>query len=94
MLMNFLAIAISTFIASYAFIFLKAFQQRNVAFDNYLLIIPISLAMAFTEFYVFANFIEHGYSIWLVSIIGLGSGLGALTAALFHKKWFMKNVKS
>lgn len=88
-----LMILSSTFSASFVFVFLKAFQQRNVAFDNYHMIIPVSLVMAFAEFAVIHNFIKTGYNVDIILAIGLGSGSGALLAALCHKKWFMKKAK-
>lgn len=75
------------FLASFGFIALRAFQQRNVAFDNYWWIVPTSLLMAATEVYVVANIAARGYHLPLVLTIGAGSGLGALTAALLHKRF-------
>lgn len=82
--------ALITFGASFVFIFLKAAQQRNVAFDHYWWIVPTSMLMAVMEVYVIANIATRGYSWWLVLVIGLGSGLGALTAALLHKRFLSK----
>lgn len=82
---------ILTFLASFVFIWLRAFQQRNVAFDNYGWIMPTSLLMAVTEVYVIANVASMGYSLGLVLAMGLGGGLGATSAALVHKKWIKRN---
>lgn len=79
-----------TFCASFVFIFLKAFQQRNVAFDQYVWIIPTSLLMAAVEFYVIINAVQQGYSFWMILAIGFGSGAGALLAAITHKRMFSK----
>jgi hypothetical protein len=79
-----------TFFASFAFIFLKAFQQRNVAFDHHAWIVPTSMLMALVEVYVIANVAAKGFSIALVLAIGIGSGLGALSAAVTHKRMFAK----
>lgn len=76
-----------TFLASFIFIFLKAFQQRNVAFDHYWWIVPTSMLMAIVEVVVIANIALHGWELPLVLTIGVGSGLGALVAALAHKKF-------
>lgn len=81
---------LTAFAASFAFVFLKAFQQRNVAFDNYGWIFPTSIAMAATEVYVVASVAKNGWHVWLVLAIGAGAGLGALGAMLIHKKWVMK----
>jgi hypothetical protein len=79
---------ILTFGASFVFIFLKAFQQRNVAFDRYAWVLPVSFAMALVEVYVIANIAQKGFSLAIVLVIGLGSGLGALAAMLAHKRIF------
>lgn len=78
----------ATFAASFVFVFLKAFQQRNVAFDNYIAILPTSLLMAATEIIVISNIAQRGWSLPLVLTIGMGSGLGAISAALLHKRIF------
>ena len=85
-------IYITTFIASFAFIFLRAFQQRNVAFDNYVWIVPTSLLMASTEFVVISNIAQQQgyYNIWLVATTGMGGGGGSLLAAIIHKKYIKK----
>lgn len=85
---------LTTFAASFTFIFLRAFQQRNVAFDNYMAILPTSLLMAATEVVVIANIATMGWHIPLVLAVGLGSGTGALTAAIVHKKVFGKHDAS
>jgi len=73
--------------AMFVFVFLKAFQQRNVAFDHYLPIIPISWGMAVMEVYVISRIVLLGFDPILVLLIGTGSGLGALSAAVLHKRW-------
>jgi hypothetical protein len=80
----------STFAASFVFIFLRAFQQRNVAFDNYLAIVPTSLLMAATEVIVIANIASRGWHLPLVLAVGFGSGLGAIVAVLTHKRLFRR----
>lgn len=76
-----------TFCASFGFIFLKAWQQRNVAFDHYWWIVPTSLMMAVFEIYVISNIAQRGFGLSLILSVGLGSGFGALIAALAHKKF-------
>ena len=79
-------------LAMFAFVFLKAFQQRNVAFDHYWPVVPTSLLMAATEVYVIAAIVRNGYHLPLVLAVGLGSGLGALGAMLLHKRVFAKRA--
>ena len=75
-------------LAMFAFVFLKAFQQRNVAFDHYWPVIPISLLMACAEVYVISAVVRGGYDLTLVLSIGCGSGLGALLAMYLHRRIF------
>ena len=82
---------ILTFLASFVFIWLRAFQQRNVAFDNYGWILPTSLLMAATEVYVIANIAHHGYTLGLVLAMGVGGGLGATLAAIMHKRYIKRD---
>ena len=80
---------ITVFAASYGFIFLKAFQQRNVAFDNYGWVLPTSFGLALTEVFVIANIAKNGFTLPLALTIGLASGTGALTAMLLHRRYLM-----
>lgn len=77
----------SAFAASMGFIFLKALQQRNVAFDNFAWIMPTALAMGFAEVYVIATVAVVGYDLGLVLSIGTGAGLGAMAAMVVHKRF-------
>lgn len=76
--------------AMFVFVFLKAFQQRNVAFEHYWEMLPTSYAMAFVEVYVIASIATAGYSFALVNAIGLGGAAGAISATYLHKKWMRK----
>jgi hypothetical protein len=80
--------ALTGFLAMLAFVFFKAFQQRNVAFDNYVAVLPTSILMAATEFYVIALIVKTGYDITLVLALGTGAGIGALIAMYLHKRVF------
>ena len=75
------------FAASFIFVFLKAFQQRNVAFDHYKWIVPTSFGMAITEVYVIAAIVSTGYSLSAVLGMGTGGGLGCLLSMYLHKRF-------
>lgn len=78
---------IDVFGAMAAFVALKAFQQRNVAFDSPALwVLGISMLMAFTEVYVIATIVRVGYDPITVIAIGLGAGVGALIGRGLHRK--------
>ncbi len=82
------------FLASYVFIFLRAFQQRNVAWLGYKWVIPTSLGMALTEFYVIVGVINEmaeGWHLLPLVFVGLGSGAGAMTAMWIHERFTNSN---
>jgi hypothetical protein len=79
------------FICSFVFVALKALQQRNVAFDNYLWVMPTSIAMGFVEYGTIILVVNSGYTIPTLLSAGLGAGSGALAAMIFHKKFVKKN---
>lgn len=76
--------------ANFLFIFLKAYQQRNVAFDNYGMVLPTSFGLALTEVYVIAKVAVLGFTVPLALTIGCAAGSGALCAMLLHKHFHMK----
>lgn len=75
-----------TFISSFAFIALRAFQQLNVVHNNKLLVMPTSLAMAACEAVVIVNVAKTGFGV-IVLFTGVGAGLGALTAMEIHRRF-------
>lgn len=75
------------FAANFFFILLKAFQQRNVAFDNYVAVLPTSFLMAIVEVYVIASVAHQGWSIPVVVALGFAGGTGALSAMIIHKRF-------
>jgi len=81
---------IYAFIASFCFIGLKAFQQRQVVHDEYLFIIPTSVLMAVCEVFVVHNIAVTGWTFQLVGAVGVGSGCGCLSAMLLHKKYRLR----
>jgi len=79
---------VSLFIASFVLVFIRAFQQRNVAFDRYLAILPTSLLFAAADVYVVITVVNAGFKISTVLSMGIGAGLGAMLAMFIHKKVF------
>lgn len=80
----------AVFAANFAFIFLKAFQQRNVIHNNYGWVLVTSNAMALFEVYVVSSVAKHGVELWLVLALGLGGGTGCLAAMLLHNKFVLR----
>ncbi len=79
--------------ANFVFIFLKAFQQRNVAFLHYGWVVPTSLMMGTVEIGVIgavaieATKADRFIDLWpLVLAVGIGGGLGAVSSMWIHKR--------
>jgi len=77
--------------ATFLFVGLKSFQQRNVAFDHYAWIMPTSMGLALTEYLVIGYMaLEafHGGFTWLyfgkAACLGLAAGSGSLLATRLH----------
>lgn len=83
-------IALYLFATSFIYVFLKAGQQRNVAFDHYKLIPPFSFGMAATEVYIISAIATHGYDFYAVLGMGFGGSTGALLAMYLHKRFVTK----
>lgn len=77
------------FVAAFAFVFLKAFQQLSVVHKNYAWILPTSMCMATCEVYVIATTAKNGWGL-LVLFIGFGSGLGAMASMYIHGRFIKK----
>ena len=80
-------------INSFAYIFLKAFQQKNVMHDKYWWMVPCSLAMGCAEVFVIVVVATSSATIVSGLSIGLGGGIGCIVACLAHKRidtWWTK----
>ena len=75
------------FLSSFGFVFLKSFQQLNVVKKAYMLIVPTSMLMAVAEVYIVATTARNGFQLGLVFLIGLGSGLGSVSATWLHSRY-------
>ena len=83
--------------AYFVFVFFKAFQQRNIAFNHYAWVVPISYLMSATEIVVISvvSISAVQAETWqdmipIAAGIGTGGGLGALASMWLHNKIFRK----
>lgn len=81
---------LTMFGAMFAYVMLRALQQRNVAFDNYGWVIPTSYGMAVVDVFIIAFVSHQGWTIPIVLANGTGGALGALCAMAFHKQYVKK----
>lgn len=76
---------LATYLASTAFICLRAFQQLNVQHDKYGWIPMTSMLMAVCEVTIVTAIVKAGFG-WVVIPLGLGGATGAILAMLIHKR--------
>lgn len=81
--------------AYFVFVFFKAFQQRNVAFNHYGWVMPLSYLMSIAEVAIISLVALQAVEaeswkdmIPFVAGIGTGGGLGALSSMWLHNKIF------
>lgn len=77
-------------IAYFFYVFFRAFQQRNVAFNKYAWVMPFSFGMATIDVFVIASIAYLGFEWGLVIAMAIGGGLGAIVAMYAHEKWLHK----
>ena len=78
------------FVASFVYIWAKATQQLQVVNFRYWRIMPMSFVMSVCEVFIMVNVIRTADSVGgliaLAFFIGLGAGLGCLTAMWMYKR--------
>ena len=80
-------IFLTSFVAMMAYVFLKSWQQRNVAFMHYRWVMPTSLLMAGCNVYIISKIAQVGWDFGIVIALGTGAGLGSMTAMYLHKRY-------
>lgn len=76
------------FAASFALVFLRALQQRNIAAARFGWLIPTSVVYTFAEAFVIIAVARQGFHVPLLLAVGLGAGCGAIVAVKFSQKVF------
>ena len=71
------------FTASFVYVALKSAQQMNVIYLHYWWVLPVSVGMSLCEAWVIFATAKNGFG-WLAVVIGVGSGLGAMTSMYLH----------
>lgn len=78
------------FLAGFVYVMLRAFQQRNVAFDNYWWVAPTSYCMAAVDMFIIVTISRNGMSLMWIFCYGTSAALGAMFAMWFHNRWVKK----
>jgi len=69
---------------SYAYIYLKAWQQINVIHKRYTWVVPVSFMLALCEVTTIGLVVHTSF--WLFIPIGVGGGLGCIMAMWRHNR--------
>ncbi len=83
---------LAMFGAVFCYVFVRAFQQRNVAFANYRWMIPTSYVMAFLDVFIIVFVSKSGWSLPIVLANGTGGCLGCIGAVFLHRR-FIKHTE-
>jgi hypothetical protein len=76
--------------AVFCYVFVRAFQQRNVAFAHYWWIPITSYIMAMLDVFIIVFIAHGGWHLGIVLANGTGGCCGALSAVYLHKRWVKK----
>ena len=69
------------------YVFLRAFQQKNVMHNQYLWMIPVSYGMGMCDVYIIHSVASSENPLYLVALaMGTGGAVGAIAATFFHSK--------
>lgn len=78
-------------VANFCFIGLKAFQQRNVIHNDYVLVVVTSNLLAFAEVFVIYTIAKEGVILPLILTLGFSGSLGCVVAMRIHN--YLKRSK-
>ena len=78
------------FAAMFCYVFVRAFQQRNVGGAHYWWVAPTSYCMAVFDVFIISFVAHQGWSVPIVLANGTGGALGSLVAIFLHKRWVKK----
>ena len=81
-------------VAIFTYVAAKAFQQRNVAGNHYIAIMPLSIIMICMEFYVVGFIALTGFSIVKGLALGVSGGVGCILSMLMHNRIFHEKAEA
>lgn len=77
---------VELFAASFAVIFLRTLAAQAVIARKWSWIMPLSIALAAADAFIWVHIVRTGFELWPVLIYGVGSGVGALGAMWLHRR--------
>jgi hypothetical protein len=81
-------IYLALFATTLVYVFLRAFQQKNVMHSKYLWMVPVSYGMGFCDVYIITSIAHGGHVLWIVALaMGTGGTIGSISATYLHNRW-------
>jgi len=77
---------LAAFVASFFYVAMRAAQQLHVVNKQYLRVLPTSMLMAVGDMVLITSIAAKGVSLIFLPI-GIGAGLGAMSAMWLHSRW-------
>lgn len=72
---------------TFIYVFLRAFQQKNVQHSMYAWMIPVSYGMGLCDVYIISTVARDGHILWVTALfMGTGGALGSVGATFLHNK--------
>jgi hypothetical protein len=72
---------------TFIYVFLRAFQQKNVMHSKYLWMVPASYGMGFCDVYLVFSIANGEHVLWLAAIfMGTGGCIGSILATYIHNR--------
>lgn len=73
---------------TFMYVFLRAFQQKNVMHSKYGWMIPTSYGMGVCDVYIITTIAAGGHVLWLAAFsMGTGGAIGSMLATYLHNRW-------
>ena len=73
--------------AVFCYVFVRAFQQRNVSGAHYWWIVPTSYLMAVLDVFIIVFIAHSGWHLPVVLANGTGGCFGTITGVFVHRRW-------
>jgi len=78
------------FATTLVYVFLRAFQQKNVMHSKYAWMVPVSYGMGFCDVYIISTIAAGDHVLWVTALaMGTGGTIGSISATYLHNRWII-----
>jgi hypothetical protein len=73
---------------TFVYVFLRAFQQKNVMHSNYKWMVPTSYGMGVCDVYLIVSIANGNHVLYMAALaMGTGGAAGSVMATYLHNRW-------